>query len=84
MDRTFTIILDPNESGGFTVTVPALRGCVTQGRDQKEALERAQEAIKGFLEALKIEGLPIPRGDIKVSGSYSAAPRSGPAHYRWA
>jgi len=67
MDRTFTIILDQNEAGGFTVTVPILPGCITQGDNREEALEHAQEAIVGFLEALEIEGLPIPAGDVEVS-----------------
>lgn len=66
MDRTFTIILDPNESGGFTVAVPILPGCVTQGDTREESLEHALEAITGFLEALKITGLPIPQGDVEV------------------
>ncbi|KUO77207.1 type II toxin-antitoxin system HicB family antitoxin [Desulfosporosinus lacus] len=64
MQRKFKVILEKNESGGFTVTVPELPGCVTQGRDRKEALEHVQEAIAGFLEALVIEGLPIPSSTI--------------------
>jgi len=60
MQRRFKVILEKNESGGFTVTVPELPGCVTQGCDRKEALEHVQEVIAGFLEALVIEGLPIP------------------------
>lgn len=31
MQRRFKVILEKNESGGFTVTVPALPGCITQG-----------------------------------------------------
>lgn len=52
MQRRFKVILEKNESGGFTVTVPSLPGCVTQGRDRREALEHVQEAIEGFLEHL--------------------------------
>ncbi|OPY57668.1 MAG: hypothetical protein A4E55_01514 [Pelotomaculum sp. PtaU1.Bin035] len=66
MQRRFKVILDRNESGGFTVTVPALPGCITQGKNREEAIERAQEAIEGFLEALEIEGLPIPKGDVDI------------------
>ena len=64
MQRIFKVILEKNESGGFTVTVPELPGCVTKGRNRKEALEHVQEAIEGFLEALVIEGLPIPSSTI--------------------
>lgn len=67
MDRTFTVVLDPDEEGGYTVTVPALPGCITQGDTREEALEHAQEAIKGFLEALKLEGLPLPLADVEVA-----------------
>ena len=62
--RGFNVILHPNESGGFPVTVPTLPGCVTQGNNQQEALERVQEAIEGFLEALELLGLPVPEGDL--------------------
>jgi len=41
MDRTFTIMLDQNKDGGYTVTVPILPGCVTQGDTHEEALEHA-------------------------------------------
>ncbi|GAB6173237.1 hypothetical protein JCM15765_27150 [Paradesulfitobacterium aromaticivorans] len=67
MLRRFKVILEQNASGGFTVTVPALPGCVTQGRNREEALEHVQEAIGGFLEALQIEGLPIPEGDLDIA-----------------
>lgn len=66
MQRRFKVILEKNDSGGFTVTVPSLPGCVTQGNDRREALEHIQEAIEGFLEALLIEGLPIPFEDVEM------------------
>jgi antitoxin HicB len=48
--RTYTVVLTPDyESGGFTVTVPALPGCITDGETIDEALERAQEAISLYL-----------------------------------
>lgn len=49
--KTYTVVLTPDdESGGFTVTVPALPGCVTDGPTIDEALKRAQEAIELYLE----------------------------------
>jgi antitoxin HicB len=38
---TYTIQLEPEEGGRFTVTVPSLPGCVTWGRDYDHALEAA-------------------------------------------
>jgi antitoxin HicB len=59
--RRYTIILDPDpEEGGYTVTVPALPGCITQGETIEQCIERAQEAIAGYIESLKAEGEPIP------------------------
>lgn len=53
MIRQFKIILEQDETdGGFTVTVPELPGCITEGDNLEEALENAQEAILCHLEAL--------------------------------
>ncbi len=57
---TYTVVLERNEDGGYTVTVPALKGCVTQGHTIVEALDRATEAIAGHVEALVALGRPIP------------------------
>jgi predicted RNase H-like HicB family nuclease len=65
--RTYRVVLewddeDP-ENTGWAVTVPALPGCFTQGDTVAEALERAQEAIAGYLEALAKRGDAIPPPD---------------------
>ena len=54
----YTIILHPDtEEGGYTVTVPALPGCVTQG----ETLEEAIAMAKGlYIDALIADGMPVP------------------------
>ena len=68
MERRFKIILEWNEDeGGYTVTVPALPGCITQGNTREEAVERTQEAIEGFIEALKIIDEPIPESDVEIA-----------------
>ena len=57
----YTIILDPDEKGrGYTVLVPALPGCVTQGRTREEAIERAKEAIAAYIKSLEADGEPVP------------------------
>lgn len=61
MTRRFKIILELNDREGvYTVTVPALPGCITEGDSIQEALDNVQEAIMGYLEALKIRGEEIP------------------------
>jgi len=53
--------LEPNyPEEGYTVRVPALPGCITHGRTREEALRRAREAIKGFIEGLQKAGESVP------------------------
>jgi len=49
----FQVVLEPAEEGGFTVTVPALDGCFTEGDTVEESLENAKEAIHCYLEGLE-------------------------------
>jgi predicted RNase H-like HicB family nuclease len=49
----FSIILEPAEEGGYTVSVPALEGCFTQGDTEQDALANAKEAILCYLEGLE-------------------------------
>jgi predicted RNase H-like HicB family nuclease len=59
--REYTIILDPDtEEGGYTVTVPALPGCITEGDTREEAIANAKEAILLYIESLQKDGEPIP------------------------
>lgn len=49
--RVFSVILVPEkETGGYTVRVPALRGCLSYGATFEEALLNVREAITGYLE----------------------------------
>ncbi len=50
---TLQIVLEPSEEGGFTVTVPSLPGCISEGRDRAEALRNIQEAIDLYLEPVE-------------------------------
>ncbi|MCK4251261.1 type II toxin-antitoxin system HicB family antitoxin [candidate division WOR-3 bacterium] len=60
MELRYLINLEKNENGIYTVTVPALPGCITQGDTWEEAVANAQEAILGYIETLKELGKPIP------------------------
>ena len=39
------VVLEPSEEGGYTAYVPALRGCVSEGETEEEALENIRDAI---------------------------------------
>lgn len=56
----YRVILEPQEEGGYTVYVPALPGCVSQGETADEALANIKEAIEVYTESLKARGLPLP------------------------
>jgi len=59
----YTVVLIPTEyqdEVGFTVQVPALPGCVTEGDTVEEALVNAREAIEAYLLSLRDRGLPLP------------------------
>ena len=50
---TLRIVLEPSEEGGFTVTVPSLPGCISEGRNRQEAIKNIQEAIALYLEPVE-------------------------------
>lgn len=57
----YAIILHPDpEEGGYTVTVPALPGCITQGETIEEAIAMAKDVIRLYVESLIAEGEPVP------------------------
>jgi antitoxin HicB len=59
--KRYTIILEPDaEEGGYTVIVPALPGCITQGESIQQCIEVAKEAISGYIESLIMTGEPVP------------------------
>jgi predicted RNase H-like HicB family nuclease len=66
----FSILLDPDtEEGGYTVTVPALPGCITEGDSYEEALAMAKEAIGVHLRGLQRDGELIPEetGELRLA-----------------
>ena len=58
--HSFTVLFEPAEEGGYTVTVPALPGLVTEGDTLEEAREMARDAIRCYLESLQKDNEPMP------------------------
>jgi len=54
----FTVILEPDSRGGYSVICPAIPGCVSEGDSMDEALVDIREAIALCLEARREEGQP--------------------------
>ncbi len=62
-EHTYTVVFEPEEEGGYTVTCPALPGLVTYGETLEEARAMAADAIACYLESLRKDGLPVPESD---------------------
>jgi predicted RNase H-like HicB family nuclease len=56
----YTVLLTPEEDGGFTVTAPFFPGLVTYGETREEAIAMARDAAEGLLLVKLAEGDPIP------------------------
>ena len=60
LEYNYTVLFEPAEEGGYTVTVPALPGVVTEGDTLDEARLMAEEAIFAYIESLQQDGQEIP------------------------
>lgn len=49
------VVLEASEEGGFTVYVPSLPGCISEGKTEEEALANIREAIELYLEPVEDE-----------------------------
>lgn len=56
----YTAFFELNEHGGYTVTVPALPGLVTEGKDLNHARAMAKDAVRCYIEGLRKAKEPIP------------------------
>lgn len=56
----YRVLVEQDEDGVFVAEVPALPGCISQGKTRSEALVNIKEAIAGYLESLEAHGEPVP------------------------
>ena len=47
------IVLEPSDEGGYTVYVPSLPGCISEGNTKEEAMANIKEAIELYLEPVE-------------------------------
>ena len=52
------MVLEPSEDGGYTVYVPALPGCISEGDTDEEALANIREAIELYLDPIEDDTRP--------------------------
>jgi len=49
----FQVVLEPSDEGGYTVYVPSLPGCISEGETVDDALANIQKAIELYLEPVE-------------------------------
>lgn len=57
---TYTVELKPQKEGGYTITVPVLPGCISEGDTAEEALENIKDAVEGYIRVLAKHQRKIP------------------------
>ncbi len=58
------IVLEPSEDGGYTVYVPALPGCISEGDTVEESLNNIKEAIQLYLAEVDDDRIPLAEGAV--------------------
>jgi len=61
------VILEQDEAGYYVVEVPALPGCLSQGKTAEEAIANIKEAIEGWLEVMEAKQLLDPTRVVEVA-----------------
>ena len=47
------VVVEEDEGGYFAAEVPALPGCLSQGKTREEAIANVKEAFEGWLEVME-------------------------------
>ena len=58
------IVLEPAEDRGYTVYVPSLTGCISEGNTREAALTNIKEAIALYVEPTEDDHIDGERGEI--------------------
>lgn len=49
------VVLEKSSEGGYTIYVPSLPGCISEGQTKPEALRNIKEAIQLYLDPVEDE-----------------------------
>jgi len=63
----YTAVFTPEETGGYSVVIPALGGCASQGETFEEALANIKEAAELYIDDMKESEIPREDAPIVVS-----------------
>ncbi len=57
------VYLEPSDEGGYTVFVPSLPGCISEGETKEEAIKNIKEAIELYLEPVEDDILGVSNAE---------------------
>lgn len=60
------VVVEQDEAGYYAAEVPALPGCLSQGKTREEAIANVKEAIEGWLEVMEAKRAVAGRRTIEV------------------
>lgn len=63
----FHLMIEQDEQGYYVAEVPALPGCLSQGKTYEEAIANIKEAIEGWLEVMESKQSLDPRRLVEIS-----------------
>ena len=58
------VVLEPSNEGGYTVYVPSLPGCISEGETREQALHNIKEAVELYLEPVEDDYTASPDTEI--------------------
>ena len=56
----YTAVFEPDKNGGFTVTIPSLPGCISEGDSFEEAARNIEEAAELYVEVMHAQKMEVP------------------------
>lgn len=59
------VVLEPSPEGGFTVFVPALPGCISEGDTKELAMQNIREAVELYLEEVDDDRISPPGSEVR-------------------
>ena len=68
--RNLAVLFEQEKDGGYSVSVPSLPGCFSQGGTFEEALKNIQEAIDLYLEDEELPELPVKEFVVSLEVCY--------------
>lgn len=72
---TYDVVFEEAIEGGYTVSVPSLPGCISEGDTFEKAKKNIAEAITAYVESLNMDGEKIPESGRATFIGHVVVPR---------